>query len=69
MGLNFRKTIRLGKYLRLNVSKNGIGVSVGGKMLRLNHSAAGKTSAMVRLPGTGLSYTQDLDDLKEKSSK
>ena len=69
MGLNFRKTIRLGKYLRLNVSKNGIGVSVGSKMLRLNRSTAGKTSATVRLPGTGLSYTQSLDDLKEKSSK
>ena len=69
MGLNFRKTIRLGKYLRLNVSKNGIGVSVGGKALRLNRSATGKTSATVRLPGTGLSYTQSLDDLKEKSSK
>ena len=69
MGLNFRKTIRLGKYLRLNVGKNGVGVSVGGKLLRLNHSATGKTSATVRLPGTGLSYTQNLDELKTKDSK
>ena len=64
MGLNFRKTIRLGKYLRLNVGKNGVGVSVGGKVLRLNRSAKGKTSATVRIPGTGLSYTHDLDKKK-----
>ena len=69
MGFNFRKTIRLGKFLRLNIGKNGVGVSVGGKALRLNRSAKGKTSATVRIPGTGLSYTQDLDDLKKKDSK
>ena len=61
MGFNFRKSIKLGKFLRLNLSKNGVGVSVGGKVLRLNRSAKGKTSATVRIPGTGISYTHDLD--------
>ena len=61
MGFNFRKSIKLGKHIRLNVGKNGVGVSVGGKVLRLNRSATGKTSATVRIPGTGISYTHDLD--------
>ena len=61
MGFNFRKSIKIGKHIRLNVGKNGVGVSVGGKVLRLNRSATGKTSATVRIPGTGISYTHDLD--------
>lgn len=61
MGFNFRKSIKIGKHIRLNVGKNGVGVSVGGKVLRLNRSAKGKTSATVRIPGTGISYTHDLD--------
>ena len=61
MGFTFRKSIKLGKHIRLNVGKNGVGVSVGGKVLRLNRSATGKTSATVRIPGTGISYTHDLD--------
>lgn len=65
MGFNFRKSIKLGKHIRLNVGKNGVGVSVGGKVLRLNHSATGKTSATVRIPGTGISYTHDLDRKKD----
>lgn len=68
MGFNFRKTIRIGKWLRLNLSKNGIGVSFGNKYARVNRSAKGKTSATISLPGTGLSYTHDLDG-KEKKEK
>ena len=66
MGFNFRKSIKIGKWLRLNVGKNGVGVSVGGKVLRLNRSAKGKTSATVRLPGTGISYTHDFEEKDEK---
>ena len=61
MGFNFRKSIKIGKFLRINLSKNGVGFSLGNKYLRLNRSAKGKNSATVRLPGTGLSYTHDLD--------
>lgn len=62
MGLRFRKSINLGP-LRINLSKSGIGFSVGVKGFRVGRSAKGKTSATVSLPGTGISYVQDLDDI------
>lgn len=41
MGLSFRKSIRLGKGVRLNLSKKGIGVSGGVKGLRLSTGPRG----------------------------
>ena len=38
MGWSFRKSIRLGKGLRINLSRRGIGWSVGGKLLRMAFS-------------------------------
>lgn len=60
MGLRFRKSINLGP-LRINLSKSGVGFSVGVKGFRVGRSAKGKNTATVSLPGTGLSYVQDLD--------
>ena len=64
MGLRFRKSINLGP-LRINLSKSGVGFSVGVKGFRVGISAKGKKTATVSLPGTGLSYVQDLDNLDE----
>ena len=66
MGLRFRKSFTFGP-LRINVSKSGIGFSLGVKGFRVSRSAKGKNTATVSLPGTGLSYVQDLDadSLKE----
>jgi hypothetical protein len=60
MGLRFRKSFTFGP-LRINVSKSGIGFSLGVKGFRVSRSAKGKNTATVSLPGTGLSYVQDLD--------
>lgn len=60
MGLRFRKSINIGP-LRINFSKSGIGFSLGVKGFRIGRSAKGKTSATVSLPGTGVSYVQNLD--------
>ena len=60
MGLRFRKSINLGP-LRINLSKSGVGFSLGVKGFRVSRSAKGKNTATVSLPGTGLSYVQDLD--------
>lgn len=67
MGLRFRKSINLGP-IRLNFSKSGMGISFGVKGFRVSKSAKGKTQATVSLPGTGLSYVQDLDDLGNKKT-
>ena len=51
MGLNFRKSISLGKGLKLNLSKSGPSVSFG-KNLK------GQARTTVGIPGTGIYYTK-----------
>ena len=60
MGLRFRKSFNIGP-LRINLSKSGIGFSLGVKGFRVSRSAKGKMTATASLPGTGLSYVQNLD--------
>ena len=60
MGLRFRKSFSIGP-LRINISKSGIGFSLGVKGFRVSRSAKGKMTATASLPGTGLSHVQDLD--------
>ena len=60
MGLRFRKSINIGP-LRINISKSGIGFSLGVKGFRVGRSAKGKMTATASIPGTGLSYVQNLD--------
>ena len=64
MGFQFRKSIKIGKHLKINLSKSGIGFSWGVKGFRLSRSASGKTKATVSIPGTGISYSTPLDGKK-----
>ena len=68
MGLKYRKSINIGP-LRINFSKSGVGFSMGVKGFRVGRSATGKTKATVSLPGTGLSYEQDLTELVEPDKR
>lgn len=43
MGIFFRKSIKLGKHTRLNISKSGIGISAGVKGARIGINSKGKT--------------------------
>lgn len=55
MGFRFHKQIRLGSFLRINVSKGGLSLGVGHQGVNVNLSSQGmKTS--VGLPGSGLSH-------------
>jgi hypothetical protein len=56
MGLRFQRRIRIVPGVRLNLSKSGIGGSVGRNGLRLGLDAKRKRYFSVGLPGTGLSY-------------
>lgn len=56
MGFRMRKTIRLMPGVRLNLSKTGIGYSVGVKGYRMTHRADGRLQRTASLPGTGLSH-------------
>lgn len=57
MGLRFRKSIKSGPF-KLNLSKSGIGWSVGGKGYRFTKKASGGTQRTYSIPGSGLNYTQ-----------
>lgn len=59
MPFRFRRSVRLFPGVRLNLSKSGMSVSVGGPGATLNLSRRGH-SVTVGLPGTGLSYRHQL---------
>lgn len=58
MGFRMRKSVKIGG-LRVNLSKSGIGYSVGGKGYRVTKKAGGGMRTTASLPGTGLSYVKD----------
>ena len=70
MGLNFRKSINLGKGFKLNIGKSSIGISGGVKGARVSMNSKGRKTATFSIPGTGLSYSINLNNLfKGKTSK
>ena len=68
MGLRFHKSISLCKGVKLNVSKSGVGVSVGTKGLHYSINSSGRNTATASLPGTGLSYSKSFTLGKKKKS-
>ncbi|NLH48334.1 MAG: DUF4236 domain-containing protein [Myxococcales bacterium] len=57
MGFYYRKSANLGPF-RLNVSKSGLGFSVGGRGFRSGVSSTGRKYTSMSLPGTGLRYVK-----------
>ncbi len=57
MGFRFRKSFKIMPGIRVNFSKSGASVSVGGKGLTANFSGRG-TRTTVSIPGTGVSYSE-----------
>ena len=55
MGFFYRKSIKLGPF-RVNVSKSGVGYSIGGAGLRTGVSSRGRRYTTFNLPGTGIGY-------------
>lgn len=66
MGFRFRKSINVGKGFRINLSKSGIGYSMGTKGFRKTKMANGRTRNTFSIPGTGVSYVDEKG--KSKSS-
>ncbi len=68
MGLRFRKSVRICKGVKVNFSKSGASLSLGGRGHSMNFGGRG-TSATFGIPGTGLSYrTQITSHHKSRSS-
>lgn len=57
MGFKMRKSFKAGP-VRVNLSKSGIGYSVGGKGFRYTKKAGGGHRTTVGIPGTGISYSK-----------
>jgi hypothetical protein len=55
MGFIFRKSIGRGPF-RINLSKRGVGFSVGVRGLRIGRSANGRLTTRASLPGTGVGW-------------
>ncbi len=60
MGFNFRKRIKLGKYVNLNLSKSGPSLSVGRKGMRQSINLKGVGRTTLSIPGTGMYYTKTM---------
>lgn len=67
MGLNFRKSLSIGKLFRINFSKRGIGVSAGVKGARVSLNKDGLRETF-SLPGTGLSWSERQSFKKRRKS-
>jgi hypothetical protein len=59
MPFRFRKSLKITKGLKLNVSKSGISTSIGGKGASLNIGKRGIRKT-VGIPGTGISHSSNL---------
>ena len=59
MGFRLYKSVRLGKGVRLNLSKTGVGVSAGVPGLRYSVHSSGRTTKTAGIPGTGVYYRKD----------
>lgn len=68
MGLRFRKSINLGP-VRVNLSKSGVGYSVGAKGFRVTKKATGGTRTTVSIPGTGISHISETSKRAVKTER
>ena len=55
MGLYYRRSFSSGPF-RINLSRSGVGYSIGGRGFRTGVSARGRRYTNISLPGTGIGY-------------
>lgn len=66
MGMRFKKSIKAGP-VRVNLSKSGVGYSVGWKGFRVTKKANGGIRTTTSIPGTGVSYVSDSGNDQEQT--
>lgn len=57
MGFRMRKSFKVAPGVRINVSKSGVGASVGTRGARYTVHPSGRTTTRVGIPGTGVGWT------------
>jgi hypothetical protein len=68
MALRFRKSKKLGKYGRINLSKSGVGFSFGVPGFRIGISPKGKVRRTIGIPGTGIYDVEEVGPAKPKKA-
>ena len=58
MGLRFQRRIKVLPGVRINLSKSGVGLSVGGRGAHIGITARGQRYTSIGMPGTGLSWRE-----------
>ena len=69
MGLRFKKSKTIIPGVKVNVGKNSVGLSIGGKVGGISINSKTGVSARASLPGTGISYTENLTSKAKKAYK
>ena len=69
MGTRFRKSKKLIPGVKLNVGKESVGLSIGGKFGGVSVNSKGDVTNRVSVPGTGLSYVERKGKSKRQSEK
>ena len=73
MGIRFSKSIKLGNYLRLNISRYGVSTTIGKKGASVSVGTRGTylnlSPALVGINGTGISYRKKIAGGLKKSKK
>lgn len=59
VGFRLYNSVKLGKGVRLNLSKTGVGVSAGVPGARYSVHSSGRTTRTIGAPGTGVYYRKD----------
>ncbi len=68
MPMRFRRSIKISKGVRLNVSKSGFGVSAGGRGARYSVHSSGRRTTSVGIPGSGVGFVSTSTSGSRRSS-
>ncbi|GAA4096847.1 MULTISPECIES: DUF4236 domain-containing protein [Actinomadura] len=68
MGWGYRKSLRIGPF-RINLSRSGVGHSVGGRGVRYTRTAHGRREMTFRIPGTGLYWRRPLSRRRPRTRR
>lgn len=61
MGFNYRKSINIGKGIRVNFSKSGPSISFGKTGMRFSINSKGQARGTVGIPGSGVNYRKQVN--------
>ena len=67
MGLRFHKSFNVLPGVRVNISKSGLSLSIGGAPMTINFRKGG-SRVTTSVPGTGISYTTGTSGERSRSS-